>query len=242
MAAPITSVFLAPRAWPQRYITADGKAIYFTAVRTAGATRDVYTSTWNGSAWSMPVRDDQLSSDTEDENDVAVSPDQLTAMIVRLATDGTRTLMIARRATKAERFAAPVALPPLAFHTGADPAAPSITNNADAIYLHANSPGGGMRDLYYVKRIGDPLVYSTPAPLAQLNTTGRGSAVHLGGRDLPHVRPRERAVPDIALAGSPGSEAVFHTASELITFRAFLAPLLRSLGQEPDAPAALGPR
>jgi hypothetical protein len=206
LAAPITSVFLAPRAWPQRYITADGKAIYFTAVRTAGATRDVYTSTWNGSAWSMPVRDDQLSSDTEDENDVAVSPDQLTAMIVRLATDGTRTLMIARRATKAERFAAPVALPPLAFHTGADPAAPSITNNGDAIYLHANSPGGGMRDLYYVKRIGDPLVYSTPAPLAQLNTTGRDSAPFISGDDL-HVRPRERAVPDIALAGSSSSHS-----------------------------------
>jgi len=144
-------------------ISADGTTIYFTSDRLAADSNDVYLSHRSGSTWTTPGIVHELSSTHNDDSDVAISPDGLTAMVAR---DG--QLMIATRSSIDGLFSAPVAVPSLNVDGG--DAAPSITNRADAVYFHA----GTIRDLYYARRDGD--VYTQPVPLTELNTSGRDSA------------------------------------------------------------------
>jgi len=141
-------------------ISADGTTIYFTSDRVTAGSGDVYVSHKIGGTWSMPALVTELSTG-QDESDVAISPDELTAMVARAGK-----LMIATRSTTTGAFSAPADVPSLAV-PGNDAAAPSITNNADAVYFHA----GSVRDLYYAKRSGN--AYTAPAPISELNTAMR---------------------------------------------------------------------
>lgn len=141
-------------------ITADGTTIYFTSDRVTTGSGDVYVSHKAGGIWSDPALVTELSTG-QDESDVAISPDELTVMIGRAGK-----LMIATRSSTAVAFGAPIDVPSLAV-PGSDAAAPSITNNADAVYFHA----GNVRDLYYAKRAGN--AYTAPVPISELNTPMR---------------------------------------------------------------------
>jgi hypothetical protein len=144
-------------------ITADGNTIYFTSDRLVAGSGDIYVSQKLNGGWSAPVIVAELSTQNN-EGDVAISPDGLTAMIARSGK-----LLIATRASTTVAFGSPVAVPSLAL-PGTDLAAPSITNNADAVYLHA----GTIRDLYYARRTG--ATFTPLAPIGELNTPLRDSA------------------------------------------------------------------
>lgn len=141
-------------------ITADGATIFFTSNRDGNT--DVYFSRWMGGAWAPPVLAAMLSSSSSD-GDVAISPDGLTAMVARSGD-----LYLATRSSTSMPFGTPVELPVLDV-TG-DVAAPSLTNGAETVYLHA----GSTRDLYVAYRQGT--TFTAPVPIAELNTADRDAA------------------------------------------------------------------
>jgi len=139
-------------------ISGDGLSIFFTSNRTG--TYQVYYSTFS-TTWAAPTLRTDLS--TGSPSDLAISPDGLTAAVLR---DGNpQRIYIHTRATTADMFGTGV------LHTGlnvtTDIAAPTITNDADVIYLHASSP----RDLYRATRQMNG-TFTPPQPVAELNTVG----------------------------------------------------------------------
>lgn len=144
-------------------ITADGKTIYFISDRLVAGSGDVYVSIRISGGWSAPVVVLALST-PGNEGDVAISPDELTAMVSRGGK-----LSIATRMSTTVPFGPLAVVPSLALPSG-DAASPSITNNADAVYVH----GGAIRDLYYARRTGT--TYSPLTPIGELNTPVRDSA------------------------------------------------------------------
>jgi hypothetical protein len=144
-------------------ISPDGRTIYFTSDRVTSGNRDVFVSRKVGDVWSQPRIVPELSSSENDE-DVAISPDQLTAMVV-----GGEHLSIATRTLPTGTFGALAPVPSLDA-PNRDGAGPSITNGAEAVYLHA----GSVRDLYHAKRIG--AAYMPPMPIVELDTASRESS------------------------------------------------------------------
>lgn len=145
-------------------LSPDGGTLYFTSNR--GGNFDVYVSTLAGGAWSPPQRIAALSSSSS-ENDVAISPDGLTALVARSGD-----LYLAARPSPGADFEAPILVPELDV-TG-NVAAPSLANGAASVYLHA----GSVRDLYVAYRQG--ATFTVPAPIDELNTSGRDAAPFLG--------------------------------------------------------------
>jgi len=145
-------------------ISSDGQTIIFTSNR--GGNFDVYTSVLLGATWTPPLVASELST-SQIENDVAVSPDQLTALVSRGPT-GARKLYQATRASVLAMFGTPVELTDISAIP--DASAPSLTNSAATVYFHA----GGVRDLFVTQKSGTS--YPTPSPIAELNTTGRDAS------------------------------------------------------------------
>jgi len=145
-------------------ISANGQVITFTSNR--GGNFDVYTSVLLGPTWSPPVVVSELST-AQVENDVAVSPDQLTALVSRGPT-GARKQFLATRASVLATFGTPVELTDISVIS--DTAAPSLTNGAATIYFHA----GGVRDLFVTQKAGAS--YPTPTPITELNTSSRDAS------------------------------------------------------------------
>jgi dipeptidyl aminopeptidase/acylaminoacyl peptidase len=138
-------------------ISADGKTLYFTSNRSGND--EVYISTFS-TTWSAPTIVTQLSS-ASDDSDLAISPDGLTAAVVR---DGsTARIYIYKRASTADTFGSPTLHTELS--VTADIAAPTITNGGAIIYLHAEVP----RDLYRATLKGNG-TYTMPMPVTELNT------------------------------------------------------------------------
>lgn len=136
-------------------ISADGQSIFFTSNRTG--TYQVYFSTYS-TTWAAPTLRTDLS--TGAPSDVAISPDGLTAAVLR---DGNpQRIYIHTRQSTADMFGTGVIHTELNITT--DIAAPTITNNADVIYLHA----GTSRDLYRATRKQDG-TFTTPQAVAELN-------------------------------------------------------------------------
>jgi hypothetical protein len=157
--AAITAINSASRELSPE-ISADGNTLYFTSNRSGN--HDVYVTMRSGGVWSAPQVVTALST-TSGEGDVAVSPDGLTALVER-----TSGIYIATRASTGAAFGTPVVVSILDV-TG-DVAAPTLTNDASAVYLH----GGATRDLYVAYRQG--ATFTTPVPITELNTAGRDAA------------------------------------------------------------------
>jgi len=147
-------------------ISMDGTTIYFTA-DAGDDNNDVYVSKKTGNGWSTPalVKDLSDPDPVVDDTDVAISPDGLTAMVAR---DG--KMYIATRGTTDAKFTSsgPVAITVEGSNTVA---APSITNHADVVYLHA---GNAERKLYYTRREAGS--YTKPELIMELDTQVRNSA------------------------------------------------------------------
>lgn len=141
-------------------LSPDGNTLYFTSSR--GASSDVYVSVQSNGAWSAPQLVAAFNTSAT-EGDIAIAPDGLTAIVERA-----NHLYLATRASTAAAFDTPVAAQML--DITADVAAPSITNGAATVYLHA----GATRDLYVAFRQGAG--FTAPVPIAELNTTGRDAA------------------------------------------------------------------
>jgi hypothetical protein len=164
------NAFMADQDKASPEINSDGTTIYFTA-GMKGSRHKVYMSLLTGGRWDNPTPVQGLSND--DDEDVAVSPDGLTAMIA-----GNGMLMIASRTPTDPTLPTlpkfmnlmPVPFPSGSVPTTDDPAAPSLTNNADTVYFHS----GMARDLYYASRNSN--VFKAPMPVVGLNTEGRDSA------------------------------------------------------------------
>lgn len=140
-------------------ISGDGNTIYFTSNRGGGD--DVYISTLS-TVWSTPVVAADLSS-TSNDGDLAISPDGLTAVVLR--TGAPNRFYIHTRASTAVAFGTGTVHTELSVTT--DIAAPSVTNGGATIYLHA----GASRDLYIATRMGNG-TYATPQAITELNTAG----------------------------------------------------------------------
>lgn len=137
-------------------ISGDGKTLYFTSNRSGAV--EVYKSTFT-TVWSAPVVAADLSSASAD-GDLAISPDALTAVVLRNTSP--QRIYMYTRATTADAFANATIHTELNVTT--DIAAPSITNGGAILYLHAGAP----RDLYVATRTPNG-TYTTPVPVAELN-------------------------------------------------------------------------
>jgi hypothetical protein len=146
-------------------LSADGNALYFTSER-AGAELDVYVSLKVGGVWQTPQPVPGLTTAGVIDNDVALSPDGLTAITAQGSTN--RKLMIATRSSTAAAF--PVPVEATALNVAGNPSAPTLTDGAAAVYFHA----GATRDLYVAYRMGT--TFTAPQPIAELNTAGRDAA------------------------------------------------------------------
>jgi hypothetical protein len=173
-------------------ISADGTAIYFTADTVGDGNNDVFVSRRSGDTWGAPLRVAELSSPGVDDGDVAISPDGRTGMIARNAE-----LLLVSRASTQDAFGAPVAVAALAIPGGAV-AAPSITDRAERVYLHAGDP----RDLYEARRSGD--AFLPPVAIREINTAGRESAPFASADACRLVFARDR---DIYEAMRQGEDA-----------------------------------
>lgn len=134
-------------------ITADGSRIYYI-----DANDDVSVS---DAPFTTSARDPGLSS-AGPELDVAISPDQLTAMLNR-----GNQLMLATRTDKTASFGAFEVVAEL--DITADVASPSITNGAAIVYFHLGTP---RRDLYRSHRLPDGS-FAPPEAITELNTALR---------------------------------------------------------------------
>jgi hypothetical protein len=140
-------------------ISADGKTLYFSSNRSGAD--EIYISTFT-TVWSTPVIATDLSS-TGSDGDLAISPDGLTAAVVR--TGGTNRIYIYKRASTTVAFGSPTLHAELSVTT--DIAAPTITNGGDIIYFHA----GASRDIYRSTLKGNGS-YTMPAAVTELNMAG----------------------------------------------------------------------
>ncbi len=140
----------------------DGQAITFTSNRSGNF--DVYVSFKVGSTWSAPVVVTELSG-TGIENDVAISPDRLTAFVTR-GSSPNRRLFRSTRSSVFQVWGAPTQVTEVTVDVGS----PSLTNNGATLYFHANA----VRDLFTSQKVGS--VYPAPSPVAELNTAGRDAA------------------------------------------------------------------
>ena len=147
-------------------ITADGKTIYFAA--NPDGDYDIFVSTLDlTGAWSMPIKVPNWSG-SSNEQDVAISPDELTAFVA-ISGDLRRSV----RMTKNDAWPAPVSV---GVDWGTDATAPSI-NSAGDVYFHANNP----RDLFVARKT--PTGYASPVPVSELNSGDRDAAPFIAGDD-----------------------------------------------------------
>jgi len=141
-------------------ISADGETIYFASDRAG--TYDIYVSTNKLGTWMPPSAVSGWNT-AAFEQDVAISPDELTAFIAIGASDLRRSI----RASKTSAWSMPVSL---GVAWGTHPTAPSI-NAAGDVYFHANDP----RDLFVARKEG--ATFASPVLVPDLNTaTGREAA------------------------------------------------------------------
>ena len=145
-------------------ITADGKTLYFAS--NPDGDYDVFVSTFT-TAWSMPAKVSGWDG-ASNEQDVAISPDELTAFI-GISGDIRR----AQRATKTSAWPAPATV---GVTWGTSPTAPSI-NSAGDVYFHA----GSTRDLFVARRTGN--TYAAPVPVTELNSAGRDASPYVSADD-----------------------------------------------------------
>jgi len=141
----------------------DGQAIVFTSNRSGNF--DVYVSFKIGASWSAPVVLNELSGSSI-ENDVAIAPDRLTALVARGST-GNRRLLRSTRPNVVALWGAPVEVSEL---SSFDISAPSLTNGGAALYFHS----GSVRDLFASEKQGT--TYPAPSAITELNTAGRDAA------------------------------------------------------------------
>ncbi|HUS27439.1 MAG TPA: hypothetical protein VMZ53_02990 [Kofleriaceae bacterium] len=159
---PLTVLNATPSGETSGEISADGSTLYFVSDRVTAGDGDVYVSTQTGGVWAAPTLVPQLS--VGNVNDIAISPDGLTAVIVHGA------FYVHTRASTTAAWSAGVAHSELT--TGlASATAPTITNGAQTIYFHA----GATRDVYTSHRNANG-TFPTATPVAELNTTASRDA------------------------------------------------------------------
>ena len=142
-------------------LSADGTTLLFTSSRSGEY--DVYTSTRPpGGVFGVPTRVPALSGTSTNENDVALSPDGLTVLVVRGSA-----FLRARRASPGDAWDPPVAIAGVAF--GTSPSAPSLDAAGD-IYFQA---GGSQRDIFLARVQGAS--YADAVPVTELATSERES-------------------------------------------------------------------
>ncbi len=144
-------------------LSADGLTLSF-ASEVNGAS-EIYRSVRPtlSSTWGAPLRVDDLSSAMQDY-EVAIAPDELTAMINREGDFVELT-----RANVTASFGGETVHPELYVADG--DASPTIDNGARTIYFHS----GTIRDLYVARRTPGG-TFSAPVPVVELDTPNNREA------------------------------------------------------------------
>jgi hypothetical protein len=107
-----------------------GDTLYFTSNRLGGY--DVFTSSRNGPAWTIPVKHVALSS-AGDDVDIALSLDGLTAIVTRIS-NGVRRFYRSTRTSSQGAWSAPLQLFDLA--TAQQAGGPALAGDG-TLYFHA---------------------------------------------------------------------------------------------------------
>ncbi len=151
-------------------LTANGTVIYFSSDRDTPNLGEIFKSTLSAGTWSAPTLVAALSDPAADDGDLAISPDGLTAFVVR-----NNVLLKSTRPTTGSAWGTPAST---GTAWGGGAAAPSI-NSAGDVYLHANTP----RDLFVSRKAGNN--YPTPTAISELNTAlTRDAAPFVSSDDL----------------------------------------------------------
>lgn len=162
-------------------ISGDGQTIYFTSNRSGSY--QVYVSTFS-TVWAIPSLAADLSS-ASDDSDLAISPDGLTAAVVR--TGAPNRIYIYSRASTSQAFSGATVHTEL--NVTSDISSPTITNGGEVIYFHAGSP----RDLYRATLRGNGS-YTNPDPVTELNTATRDAAPFVMETDNYMIFERDRDI------------------------------------------------
>lgn len=143
--------------------------MYLTSAR-GGDGFDVYFASNFFGVWLTPTVAPNLSSSTLDDNDIAIAPNGLTAIVTRTDNAGERSFWLSSRAQVSAEWGTPVRMPD--FEITADISGPTLTNNAATVYFHA----GAVRDLYVARKTGIGNNFTVPEPVTELNTAVREAA------------------------------------------------------------------
>lgn len=144
-------------------LSPDGLTLYFTIDTAAGGEVYMATRASRSATWSAAVLRADLSS-AGDDFELAVSPDELTALVNRAGDFYELT-----RPSTTAMFSGETLRPEL--HVANDVASPTIDNGGRVVYFHANAP----RDLYVARR-SVPGAYSLPSRVEELDTPGAREA------------------------------------------------------------------
>ena len=197
-------------------LTADQLEIYFDTTRGCGACYDVYMATRASltSPWSTPVEVDSLINISPDYTP-EVSPDGLTLWFAseRSNPAGGSDIWVATRTARTQPWGTPTRETSLS--TAGYDSAPSLGDDGLTMTLTSDGAGGQAADIYIATRATTTSPWSTPMPLAELNTAALDSAgpIRDGGRQIFFDRETAPGQFDIYLATRATTAGAFEAAA-----------------------------
>lgn len=143
----------------------------------------------------------------------SLTADGLTLFFAHESADGA-DLYRATRPDRGVTFSAPVALTDL--NTDADEGTPFVSNDGLRLYFYSNRDGGlGGRDLYVATRSSVAAEFTSPQPLANVNSAASDHLPRLSSDELTlwFTSPRDGGVAgaDLWMASRTSSDAAFGT-------------------------------
>jgi hypothetical protein len=152
----------------------DGLEVFFMTDRDAGVW-EIYAATRASPTGTFGAPQPVTGLGTGDKWDPSVTPDGLALYYSGLISpglgDGVQHLLVVRRPDRASAFGAPALVPGVAAY-GRIEAGPTVTADERVLVFHsASADGTGVLDLWFATRASASEPFSTPVPLASLNTT-----------------------------------------------------------------------
>jgi OOP family OmpA-OmpF porin len=152
--------------------SADGLTLYFYSTRGGGVgARDLYSAirATSSDEFAEPVLLDHVNSSANDHLP-RISADGLT-LIFTSARGTSGDLWVATRASSADSFGTPVALPGSINTTSAAEASGGLSSDGLRLYFDSNRAGGaGGYDMYMATRATTSDTFADPVALSALNT------------------------------------------------------------------------
>lgn len=201
-------------------LTADLLEIYFESGRICGNCMDVHVATRASvtAAWSTPVEVPALVNAAYDMAP-EIAPDGLTLWYAseRESPAGGSDIWVTTRANRTQPWAPPVRETTLS--TAGYDLGPSLGDDGLTMLLTSDGAGGAAADIYVATRATTTSAWSTPVPLAELNTSVHEATGSLrdGGRELYFDRETSAGQYDIYVVRRVSTTDAFGPASLVTT-------------------------